>query len=713
MEGYLFEKRSEDATSNLFGSGKVYKKRWVELQGHVLQVKDDFSTKATAPVKSKINVLDCVVSKVEEDTSLNMHHVFEIAPDPESKNPYKNTKSYRFAAVDDETLDTWMNALRIEVDRRNERNLTIESLCRVLKMPAPTKEEPVTKEKAKKAYRKLMVSVHPDKGGDEAEFMRVQKAHDSIVKYLEREKSETRTTYDVTIMKTADGIGLNVEEEEATGEIVMKGMSDTCKILEITRQAGGTFKEGDVLQRIDDENVSEWRFSRVKARLSDDRYPTGSKITFQFTRYAVLEDSTVRALGEGEGAPVGTLMNEDGELVFKEDDDDDDDDYNYKNDGNDDDAELAGIGRAAAGGGERRASVRAGTIESVAYDENTVEGKIGMQQQHIRLQHQLTETEELLQAERSEREAMEHDLASVREQVTALAKQLAVSQNSEAYLMEQIRELIVHGIVTSESDATVTLQKILSSGDDVKKGKPVPLSEATAAYVKSAEFEQGLSGSAGGASEAQEKEKLPTSPKFPFGVTAMTDNGGLHNLHTSTRLALAATSAVDPNARVIKRWSAGGTTALDRLLRMEKRLQAIEGEREGYALPGSETATAEAMEREREGADEDKESVGNKDSRPSVHGSAPRRPTAPAPLTGARKSLAEHTGSKGQAIFSSLHAAKKVAEPEKEEKVKDRLSFRDDVHIVRENKLSHMAGGARRRTAHRDSTPIVQEEMQF
>ena len=170
---------------------------------------------------------------------------------------------------------------------------------------------------------------------------------------------------------------------------------------------------------------------------------------------------------------------------------------------------------------------------------------------------------------------------------------------------------------------------------------------------------------------------------------------------------------MDPNARVIKRWSVGGTTALDRLLRMEKRLQAIEGEREGYALPGSETATAEAMEREREGADEDKESVGNKDNRPSVHGSAPRRPTAPAPLTGARKSLAEHTGSKGQAIFSSLHAAKKVAEPEKEEKVKDRFSFRDDVHVARENKLSHMAGGARRRTTHRDSTPIVQEEMQI
>jgi hypothetical protein len=196
----------------------------------------------------------------------------------------------------------------------------------------------------------------------------------------------------------------------------------------------------------------------------------------------------------------------------------------------------------------------------------------------------------------------------------------------------------------------------------------------------------------------------------------MTDNGGMHNLKTSTRLALAATSAIDPNARVIKRWSVGGTSALDRLMKMEKRLQAIEGEREGYALPGSESAAAAAAAalEASGGANEDKESVRSKDSRPSsVLGGSRRRPTVPSPPTGARKSLAEHAGSKGQAIFSTLHAAKKVAEPVEEEEVRERISFRDDVQVARENKLSHMTGGGRRRTGHRDSTPIIHEEMQF
>ena len=322
------------------------------------------------------------------------------------------------------------------------------------------------------------------------------------------------------------------------------------------------------------------------------------------------------------------------------------------------------------------------------------------------------ETEELLAAERAEREDMEHELLSLQEQVSSLAAQLAISKNSESYLMEQLRELIVHGVETSESDATVNLQRIVSSGEDVKRGKPVPLSEATANYVKSPEFENTLGGGVGAGASAQAQEKLPTSSKFPFGVMAMTDNGGKHDLHISTRLALAATSAVDPHARVIKRWSVGGTSALERLMKMEKRLQNIEGERVGYTLPGSGPAKDDAV-------DEDKESVRSRESNAGagVGAGLHRRPTAPVPLTGARKSLAEHAGSKGQALFSSLHAAKKVTEPDFQDKARDRLSFRDEHPKAGSGgsggkSMQHMAGG-RRKPTHRESSPLEHHDMNF
>ena len=83
--------------------------------------------------------------------------------------------------------------------------------------------------------------------------------------------------------------------------------------------------------------------------------------------------------------------------------------------------------------------------------------------------------------------------------------------------MEQLRELIVHGVETSESDATVNLQRIVSSGEDVKRGKPVPLSEATANYVKSPEFENTLAGGVGAGGDGPGGPKTPGVPGHPGG----------------------------------------------------------------------------------------------------------------------------------------------------------------------------------------------------
>ena len=64
-------------------------------------------------------------------------------------------------------------------------------------------------------------------------------------------------------------------------------------------------------------------------------------------------------------------------------------------------------------------------------------------------------------------------------------------------------------------------------------------------------------------------------------------------------------------------------------MKMEKRLQNIEGERVGYTLPGSGPAKDDAV-------DEDKESVRSRESNAGagVGAGLHRRPTAPVPLTG-------------------------------------------------------------------------------
>jgi hypothetical protein len=215
-----------------------------------------------------------------------------------------------------------------------------------------------------------------------------------------------------------------------------------------------------------------------------------------------------------------------------------------------------------------------------------------------------------------------------------------------------------------------------SSGDDVKKGKSVPLTEATAAYVNSTALERGTKDA---------NEKIPSTPKYPYGVVSMTDNGGKSDLKSAQRLAFAATSAVDPAAAIIKRWEAGGISAYDRLLAMEKRLQGMEGVRLGFELPGDRDDADKASEHSH--VDEHRGSGGGRNpprmsqsaglysqqqqqqqqqqsgagAAAGAHAlkSAMKRPSAH-PLAGARKSLASHDRSKGQALFNAMHAPKRV-----------------------------------------------------
>ena len=113
MEGFLLEKR-EDVKTGLMKSGKVYKRRWVEVQDEELSIYDDSAlNKQQMNKRESFTLKDCMVEQVNGEEE---QFVFEISPPANGEDKTLPQRDYRFATEDQNMLNMWINALKVEAD---------------------------------------------------------------------------------------------------------------------------------------------------------------------------------------------------------------------------------------------------------------------------------------------------------------------------------------------------------------------------------------------------------------------------------------------------------------------------------------------------------------------------------------------------------------------------------------------------------------------
>ena len=94
------------------------------------------------------------------------------------------------------------------------------------------KDEVTSSSQLNRAYRKMALKYHPDKGGSVDEFKKIQEAFEVLMSKLEEEeeaKMMKTIQYTATIQKGPPGVGfgLSVMEDVKTGSVVVKVLNST------------------------------------------------------------------------------------------------------------------------------------------------------------------------------------------------------------------------------------------------------------------------------------------------------------------------------------------------------------------------------------------------------------------------------------------------------------------------------------------------------
>jgi hypothetical protein len=273
MEGFL-DKKGGSAEST-FGR-RNWKKRWCELIGTELCYYEGFDSAADKAVGLKGSV-DMYGSTIEIVNHRERKFVFSIRHTGE--NPFV------LSAEDENTLKNWVNALTnasTGVPRGIDYSKHYETL-------GLNEEDEPDLSAVTKAYRKTALRLHPDKGGNIADFKAAQEAFNLLSAKYEDEEEEKKydyVYYESIIQKGGKGIGFGmiVIDDPKKGFIYIKDVLPTMKLIELGPEAEGEMKKGDVLVKVNQDDVSQWPLKHIVQRLNDFRIPVDTEVKLTFAR---------------------------------------------------------------------------------------------------------------------------------------------------------------------------------------------------------------------------------------------------------------------------------------------------------------------------------------------------------------------------------------------------------------------------------------------
>jgi hypothetical protein len=182
-----------------------------------------------------------------------------------------------------------------------------------------------------------------------------------------------------------------------------------------------------------------------------------------------------------------------------------------------------------------------------------------MQKENSSLKHRLHELEKELAIEKDKNEKMADALKSVAVELKDKNSALARSTQIEQYYRIQVEEAFLNTFADTNTtshylEATTELNKSIAlTAASISSGRAVYPSELSEKYLRSV-----------GLSEHDCKER--------------------ETFQYAQRQAVCAISSLDPTGATLRMWDAGGHSAQEKLMKLEKRIQKAEASM-GYSLP--------------------------------------------------------------------------------------------------------------------------------
>lgn len=511
MEGFLLKKGRGESS---FGRAN-WKKRWFTLDGATLTYFDDFSIQKDEPVNEK-GTMDIQGCKVEVVNHKDKKFAFAIK--------HSTKKPLMMAADDERTLNMWIGQLNAAINGDNRPTMPPQECAELLDIAYSSD---LTIAQTNKAYRKMCLRVHPDKGGDILEFKRVQEAFESLTDRLEedeRSRMYRTITYSATIQKGPKGVGFGmlVAEDVKRKAISVKEVMPTMDLKDITSEARGSVLKGDTIVRIAKDAIEGWPLARVVQRLNDFRVPVGSSVKLTLSRQVSADGKAARRRSEF-----------DIDQSFASTDEEPSPDKNVPVPTNS--APPLKVFHVNVAGDDYSAVAQAEIDDLRA--ENSV-----LRKQLQQAQAEVEEARAVKDGLNEKISSMEQQAATLQQQISLLsgAKEEAVRREEHAH--QQMSQMLLMSEMTSDQ-LMQSMRDIIDVSSRVKSGTTIPLPAEAEAYLESLGYGE-----------------------------AVVKAG---SLQAAQRKAMSAAASLDHTGTMLRKWEMAGDSAADKLRRLEERLQRL------------------------------------------------------------------------------------------------------------------------------------------
>jgi hypothetical protein len=220
-----------------------------------------------------------------------------------------HTQKIQFFFANTDLCATWFTALHRAIDLHIEEAERISLPKTYRKQLGLDVSVPLSTTIISKAYKKLCLKEHPDKGGNTETFNKINNAYNDLLliqKEIEDKKNSFTIHYEAIVEMGAPGVGLGfvIVEDKIRKRILLQKIAENINIIGLSVESEGRIEAGDAIIGIDHDDCSTWLLSRLKARLSSVRVAKGSVVHFTFERRipivithnnnCVKEDNTVQ-----------------------------------------------------------------------------------------------------------------------------------------------------------------------------------------------------------------------------------------------------------------------------------------------------------------------------------------------------------------------------------------------------------------------------------
>ncbi len=251
-----------------------WKKRWFILTGSTLEFFEAFDLVAGIPI-NKMGSLNVLGAEIKILNHRERNFVFSV----------ESESLFYLCAENEGLMKTWIDCLTLAQSGISQR-INFTELYEIFGLHEY--DEP-TLSVVNKAYRKAALKAHPDKGGDKADFKKLNEAFEVLSTKLEEDeydRNPKNITFEAVIQKGVKGIGFGmvVVEDPKKGYIYIKEVLPTMRLQQLDEEAGRELRKGDKLIKVENDDVSEWPLTRVAQRLNDYRCPVNLPVRLTFTR---------------------------------------------------------------------------------------------------------------------------------------------------------------------------------------------------------------------------------------------------------------------------------------------------------------------------------------------------------------------------------------------------------------------------------------------